>query len=345
MPDTSAERRALARRLRELRCEHWPGRLIKQADLAKAIGVTAPAISSWEKDSDPALPTLARLRSYATFFATERSLVARPYRLLKIAELDPAERTRRETLERELVGLRDRAEKASPGSGIWYFPDGGDVTIVCAKLPAQLTASMPYTNPNDPDYVALYNYADPDSLLELHGHIRANNPFIDVQYSAGESLGFSQYNMHLAVLGGVDWNANTQYFIDQANIPVRQIPREVEADLGGFMVDDQVFRPTLRRHEGRLILVEDVCHIARMPNPYDSQRTLTVCNASYGRGTLGAVLAFTDRKVRDENEQYVLRRFLGREKFSILARVRIGDEGMVVSPRLTDPGVVLHTWP
>lgn len=344
------ERLRLARRLRELRLEYWSDRPIKQADLAQAIGVTPPAVSSWENDTDPKLPTPSRLRAYASFFATKRSVAALPYRTLPDTELDPDERVRRATLERELVDLRDRVvgdatgAELSRGSGIWYFPDGGDVTIVCAKLPDDLTGSMPYTRTTDPDHVALYSYADPDSLLELYGHIRANNPHSTVRHLAGETLSFAQYNSHLAVLGGVDWNPNTQYFIDQADIPVRQIPRDVDTDPGGFAVGAEVFGPTLCEHDGETVLIEDVCHIVRTPNPYDGRRTLTVCNGSYGRGVLGAVLAFTDRYVRDENESYVRRRFLDAETFSILARVRIGGEGLVVAPRLTDPGVVLHTW-
>lgn len=341
------ERSALAHRLRELRLDHWPGRPIRQADLAKVMGVTASAMSSWENAGDADRPPpLDRLESYATFFATERSIARAPYRLLATAELTAEERACREQLARELVHLRARIvePKSFRGSGIWYFPDGGDVTIVCAKLPDELTASMPYASPTDPDYVSLYSYADPDSLLELFGHVRANNAASTVKYSAGENLAFSQYKTHLAVLGGVDWNANTRYFIDEANLPVRQLPRAHDADLGGFAVGGKVFEPALRQHGGETILVEDVCHIFRTPNPYDSRRTLTMCNASYGRGVLGAVLAFTDQNVRDENESYLRERFPGAVTFSILARVRIGDGGLVVSPRLTDPDVVLHGW-
>ncbi|HEX5119075.1 MAG TPA: helix-turn-helix transcriptional regulator [Pseudonocardiaceae bacterium] len=343
MPGGDDERSALAHRLRMLRLDHWPGRPIKQADLARVMGVTASAMSSWEnaRDADRP-PPLDRLESYATFFATERSVADGPYRLLSINELTSDERACREKLVAELVRLR---EPESPqGSGIWHFPDGGDVTIVCAKLPNDLIASMPYTDPADPDYVSLYSYADPDALLELFGHVRANNPLSSVKYLAGKELTFSQYGTHLAVLGGVDWNANTRYFIDEANIPVRQLPRADDADLGGFAVGDQVFQPKLRPNADETILVEDVCQIFRTPNPYDNRRTLTMCNASYGRGTLGAVLAFTDQKVRDENESYLRQRFFGADTFSILARVRFGDDGLVVSPRLTDPGVVLHTW-
>ncbi|HEY1572862.1 MAG TPA: helix-turn-helix transcriptional regulator [Pseudonocardiaceae bacterium] len=348
MPGGDDERSALAHRLRKLRLGHWPGRPIKQADLANVMGVTASAMSSWENAGDTNRPPpLERLESYATFFATERSIADVPYRLLALGELTADERACRERLAQELGQLRERIvePKAWQGSGIWHFPDGGDVTIVCAKLPDDLTASMPYTNPTDPDHVSLYSYADPDSLLELHGHIRANNPLSSVKHSAGEEFAFSQYKTHLAVLGGVDWNANTRYFIDQANIPVRQLPRVDDADVGGFAVGEQVYRPTLRQHADETILVEDVCHILRTPNPYDSRRTLTMCNASYGRGTLAAVLAFTHQDVRDENESYLRDRFRGAETFSILARVRIGGAGLVVSPRLTDPDVVLHTWP
>ena len=44
--------------------------------------------------------------------------------------------------------------------GPWRFPDGKSITIVCAQLPPEMPERIPYTQPDDPNYVELYTYAD-----------------------------------------------------------------------------------------------------------------------------------------------------------------------------------------
>src|ERR1700758_1782697 len=64
----------LARRLRDLREHQWPERLT-QAALAGAFGDVATAtVSSWENTAAPKLPPAERLKAYAQFFATRRSI-------------------------------------------------------------------------------------------------------------------------------------------------------------------------------------------------------------------------------------------------------------------------------
>ena len=64
---------ALARRLRDLR-HRWPGARITQAMLADALGASNALISGWENLTNPTVPPPPRLRTYATLFATRRSL-------------------------------------------------------------------------------------------------------------------------------------------------------------------------------------------------------------------------------------------------------------------------------
>ncbi len=70
-------RQKLARRLRALREDRWPGMKITQPQLAQALGgekpLSVPLISSWESQSNPRIPPLARLDGYAALFATIRS--------------------------------------------------------------------------------------------------------------------------------------------------------------------------------------------------------------------------------------------------------------------------------
>src|ERR1700754_4297692 len=95
---------ALAQRLRELRLTEWPDP-VKQPQLAKALGVSVPLISSWEKRGNPTSPPGERLAAYARFSASPRSLDnGRPG--LR-TDLSPDEDARRQQLERELLTLRE----------------------------------------------------------------------------------------------------------------------------------------------------------------------------------------------------------------------------------------------
>jgi hypothetical protein len=92
------------------------------------------------------------------------------------------------------------------------------------------------------------------------------------------------------------------------------------------------------------VLVNDVGMLARLPNPYNPQRTLTYCNGIHSRGVLGAVLCVTDLDVRADNEQYLEETFSGSDRFVILMRVPVLG-GTTVSPALKSPGTVLFSWP
>src|SRR5215472_18420819 len=81
--DSQDPRRLLARRLRALREETWPGRKITQPQLARALGgVSVPLISSYESQTKPRIPPLSRLNDYAVLFATPRSFDDDPGHLI-----------------------------------------------------------------------------------------------------------------------------------------------------------------------------------------------------------------------------------------------------------------------
>ncbi|HEV2782305.1 MAG TPA: XRE family transcriptional regulator [Actinophytocola sp.] len=362
MQSSDDPRYALARRLRALRERHWPGRKITQGQLAEALShsehASSPLISSWESTTNPALPSDTRLADYATFFATERSVASRPFRLFDLAELTPDERAQREALLRELLELRSRSARSSTDDlsatlvdelgQFWHFSDLEDVVIVCAEVPEDLRRDMPYSDPDDPDYVDLYRYADPDALIELHGHIRAVNPTIQVHFRTTATAIPDDYTTHLVLLGGVDWNIVTAHLQHRSEFPVRQVAREGDR-IGGFEVvngeEHPLFEPILHEESGgQRILLEDVAHFYRAPNPFNKERTVTICNGMFGRGTLGAVRALTDAKLRGRNEEYLKHRFSEFDTLSIVTRVPIVN-GSVVTPDWTVRGTLLHEWP
>jgi hypothetical protein len=344
----------LARRLRSLRIEGFPGRRLKQADLAEALGTSVPLISSWESTTNPKPPPRERLAAYATFFATERSVAGSPFHLLPTSQLTDEERTRRDELLRELTNLRNGTQGQEPGGPTaadpfagshWRFPPAEDITIVCSGMPQHYLDRMPYTDPNAPDYVELYKYADLDALFELYGHLRAANPLNNVRIRTPADVMPDDYTSHLVLLGGVDWNTITAELLYRLELPVRQLARESEEVPGGFVVgEDELFTPVLRREGDNEVLIEDVAHFYRAPSPLNDRRTVTFCNGMYQHGTFGAVRALTDVRFRDRNERYLRTRFAGENTFSIISRVKV-FLGSAVPPDWSSGEDVLHEWP
>jgi hypothetical protein len=85
-----------------------------------------------------------------------------------------------------------------------------------------------------------------------------------------------------------------------------------------------------------------VAYIARLRNPSQFDRTLTICNGIHSRGVFGAVRCFTDPNVREHNQKYLADQFSDGE-FAILLRVRVvGNETM--APDLRDATARLYEW-
>lgn len=357
---------ALARRLKWLRQQRFPGRPITQPQLAAALGaqrpVSVPSISSWESTRSPVAPPRSRLEAYARLFATERSIDHGQVRMLDLADLSADERLAYNDLRTELLELRERASAVLPFDAappivdgrepprglIWRFPSEQDITIVCAQLPDAVLTDMPFADPASPDYVAMYSYADLDSLVELHGHIRACCPANQVNIRTAADVTPDDYSSHLVLLGGVDWNKLTGSVFRALDLPVTQVGREKEEDKGGFLVDvggkQRLYSPVLHESGGRQELLEDVALFYRGRNPYNRKRTVTIFNGMYGRGTQGAVRALTDARFRDRNEEHLLERLGENDAISLVTRISILN-GQAATPDWTDAGVRLHEWP
>ena len=363
-------RQALARRLRALREGHWPGKKVNQAQLAAALGgggrrsVSVSLISSWESRTDPTAPPMSRIEDIAAFFATPRSFDGKAGQLLSLDEMTTQEQAARKELLQELTDMRRRAlnvrgsfEPQTPApdpaqeiaqslnSGLYRIPDDHRITIVCAQLPEEMLKRMPYTDPSDPDFIALYRYSDLDSLLELFGHLRATNRTSPVGFRAADRLSEDDYTGHLVSLGGVDWNKATKSVLERLDLPVKQVT-DWDKDGGAYfeVTEDGgrtvAHRPRLDESGG---LREDVALFARAVSPFNQRRFVTICNGMYGRGTYGAVRALTDERFRDRNAEYLRETFGDSEAFCILSRVTV-ENGRALTPDWTMPETRLFEW-
>ncbi|MEV0587030.1 hypothetical protein [Nonomuraea sp. NPDC050310] len=319
--------------------------------LGEALGLSPASISVWESVSNPAVPPAGHLRTYAAIFATPRSVQGRVIRPIPPADLTPEEARRYGELERELLELHRAATGQRSASGPraaaavdpWEFADGGAVTIVCGGLSAKLRERMPYTDPDDPDYTDLYSWADPDSLVELYGHIREHNPGSTVNYRRSGHLASDDYASHLVLLGGPDFN-------DETRKVLRRMPMPVTLESSRATEEGPYYEvPGAGRHHPVLIeegsvLLEDVACFYRGPNPYSPDRTLTICAGIYGRGTFGIVRALTDPSRRQGNARFLAERFAGQPAFGLLSRVLVEDN-RTLTPDWTRPEFRLHEWP
>jgi transcriptional regulator with XRE-family HTH domain len=368
----------LGARLRELRL----GWSVTQRQLSDALGLSGALVSSWENGS--AVPPEERLNSYARFFATRRSVTQRPPVLISSEDLTSEEDRARSELIDELVRLREEAlegpqsrprDTGALGGRFWYFPDGQPITIICSPLSQQqlgytaeageqgkLPPAVQYaTNPSHPNAVRNLGNSDIDALLELVGHIRAENPTADVRWLTYDRItSADQLTGHLVVLGSGDAMFSPLPTGDTGMVALLQelldfpissrFPPEgddefdgeffVTVDSDGRPTDDpekivaeEVYRPRFLRDEtaadrprvllrGAPQLTADVAYIVRARNPLNPDTKLTMSAGIFSRGTYGAVRAFTDATFRARNEQW-LAGALDPEDFWILFRVAV----------------------
>jgi hypothetical protein len=349
MAPSSPALQQLARRLRELREHQWPERLT-QTVLADAFGdVAAATVSSWENTVAPKLPPTERLKAYAQFFATHRSIEGDTPVLLPVDTFSEEEQAARKALEDELLALREEAIRKPVRQAdvkahrSWYFPDTGPLTIVCAQLPANQAGA--FADPADPNYTELQSFADLDALVELFGHTRAENPHMQVSFRAAPNVVADDLSGHLVLLGGIVWNEVTQRLQEMMPVlPVQQIQDPAVETGEIFTVDDgERFLPKWR-DDAHKILTEDVGLLVRAPNPLNTSRALVICNGIHSRGVLGAVRSLTDARLREKNEQYIAENFADFDSFAILMRVPV-IEAKALTPDFYAAGSVLYQWP
>jgi transcriptional regulator with XRE-family HTH domain len=441
------ERGGLAARLRELRASGL-GVNVTQRQLADALGISVPLISSWENPASPALPPEDRLQALARFYATPRSLDGRPH-LLDVAELSKEEeRIRRELID-ELGRLRDlssappsRRQTGALGGRFYYFPDGLPVRVIGSRVSAHEVLPSPpsrdladaarrlrdllgndapsgvdealgeldryvhaaetlrrlvdlgryrhdvdeadwrvlargfagggvqYANPWHPNAIhSLWN-GDMDAVIELHGHIRAENPGTDVRWLLDSEVQADDLTGGHVVILGSGLNPGPGLPLDflrrRLNLPLfAQTSREDPEYGGSFVVTvdedgradidgtrHQQFRPQFLTTDGERLLERgepvleyDVALLARATNPLNLAATVTIASGVFSRGTYGAVRALTDANLRGINEKY-LSEHLDITSFWMLMHVPVfgGPTGaQTLTPDLTRPFHRLRT--
>ena len=342
----------LALRLRQLREDAQLTQAQTAALFSTESKVGAASISSWENMRTPASPPQSRLEPYARLVVTRRRPGDRD-RLPAKTELTEAEEEQYKRLLTDLErlweaarGSQEQEATAAATYRSWFFDDDGPVSIICPEAPPE--ARGPLVNAQNPNYTHLQSYADIDALIELFGHIRAeNDALFPVNFKLASEVRADDLSGHLVLLGGVAWNDLTRHLLRSlTRLPVRQFE---SADLTtaksspwATRTNEQRFEPEWAPDDPKE-LVEDVGLLARVRNPYNSSRTLTLCNGIHSRGVLGAVRALTDVRVRDTNESYLAERF-GTDEYAILMRVPV-FQGEALSPDLRNPESRLYEWP
>ena len=350
MQSVSPEAMRLARRLRQLRLQQFPSVRLTQEKLARALSAEEPlaagTVSSWESASSPKLPPRHRLLAYARFFATQRSVEAAP-QLLPFEVLTPDEQATYKKLGKELLELRSLVATDSDDEDIafsrsWHFTGDGPITLICAELPDDQTG--PLASLSNPNHTELQKFADLDALVELHGHVRAENPEMAVHFMMPPDVDHDDLTGHIILIGGVIWNEITGRLSAMAKLPVRQVDRGLESGeifIAGLEGDEREFWPQWM-DEDEKVLTEDVGLLARVPNPLNSSRTLTICNGIHSRGVYGAVRTLTDTHLRESNERYIAANF-GNSSFAILMSVQV-IKNKTMTPDFNSDGVVLYQW-
>jgi hypothetical protein len=225
----------------------------------------------------------------------------------------------------------------------WRFADSGPLTFVCARLPREEAPAL--AEPGNPNFTMLAGFGDLDAMVELHGHVRAENPGMNVYYKGAPDVEADDLSGHVVIIGGIAWNDVMRRLIDLSRLPVRQEeePGLKSGDIFSIQAGDvrQKYLPRWSATTGALM--EDVGLLVRMPNLLNSNRTLTICNGVHSRGVLGAVRTLTDARLRESNEQYIARNFR-ENQFDILMRVPV-IEGVTFTPDFHSEGTVLYQWP
>jgi len=442
----------LAQRLRELRTQ-WPSVVVTQRQLADALGVSVPLISSWENTATPAVPSEGWLQAYARFFATHRSMEGDVPRLLDLRELTDQEEQARRALVDELVELREaaarpaseRTQTGALGGRFYYFPDGQPVRIIYSKLPDHELLRRPpsaepllqaarhvlvgqdgepagelrkaaeelqhydtlhealalleeaahrlepdseavqtlraarhtfesvgvqYANPWHPNAITALHNGDVDSVLELVGHVRAENTGADVRWVAPDELSPDDLTNHVVVLGGADTVYGTEghrssaldYLLARLDLPVSTrlapggdpeydsefvvaLDAEGRPDRQGDRREEHAPRFFLDRDgqrvldEGQPRLEYDVALLGRFADPMNLSATVTICSGIFSRGTYGAVRALTDATLRARNERY-LAGHVDLQNFWLLLHVPVFPgpaAALTLTPDLTRP--------
>jgi transcriptional regulator with XRE-family HTH domain len=202
---------------------------------------------------------------------------------------------------------------------------------------------VPYSNPWHPNFIRSLWDGDRDATIEIFGQIRADNPHADVRFLTADRVTAEDITGHVVVLGegtsfpvGSPAPSTLHFLIRRHDLPFRvsmHDAKDVEYGAEYVVTLDASGEPTyyldgeqpasLETHrpvflggppsdsKGRRLvdglpqLEYDVAVIARLRNELNLNATLTICSGIFSRGTLGAVRALIDPKLRESNEAWL----------------------------------------
>jgi hypothetical protein len=302
--------------------------------------VSPTTISLWENPANDRVPPLHRLQAYAQLFCTPRSFDGGTPHLIPLGDLDPGERQAYADLRSELLDLRGRSQPTpsrteTPGDmamagGVWHFPDGKPITIVCGRLPAD--HQPPQADIADLNYVRMARFADLDTLVDVYGIIKAVNPDSLVILTTAKEMTRVDALNHLVLIGNTELNLAGRWFARHIELPVT-------VDDRGVHRGEETFRYTLEDGE----LIEDVGVFVRGPHPSAPHRTLIMCNGITTRGVRGAAQTFLNPTVRDRNARWAAERFPAGAIHCVVMRVPVLN-GEPLPQDLADPASRLYEW-
>jgi transcriptional regulator with XRE-family HTH domain len=272
-------------------------------------------------------------------------------------------------LERFVDGvdvLRDLVDRAEPRRG--DIP-AGDWGLVARAFKG---GGVQYANAWHPSAVHSLWHADMDAVIELHGHVRAENPGSDVRWLLDTEVSADDLaGGHTVIVGSSSSlfgnpNGILDYLRRRLNLPAKATFSTHDPEYGGrFVVSlDAEGRPdsdgsNREEHcprfltdgdkrlleDGHPVLEYDVALFARFQNPLNLAATVTICTGVFSRGTYGAVRTLTDSNLRARNEKY-LDEHLDLTNFWMLIHVPVlttPTGAQTVTPDLTRPFHRLRT--
>lgn len=222
---------------------------------------------------------------------------------------------------------------------MWHFPDGSPITLVGHRLPPAYRP--PSADPKNPNYVRFTELADLDTLIDVHGVIRACNPGSQVVITAAQDLSQRSVANHLVLIGGWTWEAVEPWFSRVFAIPIElgdpfergaivvRLPEGGKREFKYTVVDEGV--------------IEDIGFFACGKNPSAPRRKLIVCGGITTRGVHGAALCFIDPEMRERNEEYLMSHFSNEATCCIVMRVPIINNDPL-TPDLTKGESRLFEW-
>jgi hypothetical protein len=282
-------------------------------------------------------------------FCSKRSFASATLRLLSDDELTEPEQKREAELYHELLTLRERVHTAEgsaspaaqPGqhtSSIWRFPDGEAVSIVCSEAPDPPA----YANLSHLNYSRYARHIHLDTLIDIFGQVRADNPTSMIRILAPEELTQDFGLNHLVIIGDAALYYIAPYFAPDIPLPQAAAVLNGENHFFNCQVNGESRKFTSSRDDDGA-LVEDVGLIARGPHPYVHRRTVTVISGITSRGVHGAAMCFTDSHVRVTNEQYLESKLGSSDAFCLLINIPVRNH-VALPPNLWRDGTRLYEW-